>query len=1168
MLLVSNFFCMAQMNEITKLPEIQPKNPQAFQFTKFGEIPVGKYSGTLDFSIPIYTIKANGIEIPITLSYQSNGIKVIEEAGWAGLGWDISAGGSIVQNVIGTDDYGRYKRRLYPDLNCMLDYQNPVSQGTVWGANTTFFLNQDRPNDMRAFVGCNFTHEYATGEFDTSPDRFTFSFLNYSGEFHIDWETGKFECTTDKNIIIYSEENNQYTLPQRLVINVPEGHRFIFELKEETQAVLNFSQSETTGLGSSIDITNIEEKTSRVYRLVKIFTNKRDLINFNYEISPISKNFPLVNLSYTSYVRSLVQEDFGFPFSDGQITSRQVTQQPYSFLSSISFTGGSVQFLTSGRIDLKEARKLDKIEVKDRSDTVIKSFNFNYSYFVGHQLGTNWDNYLNVDTYTSGKTANELTHRLRLDSFQEKGLNPYQFTYNAEVLPKKTSYSIDYWGFYSGYMQNSSFFPNIYRFNMHRENTVFHKHSDNNKSPNQQYCKAGILEKVKYPTGGDSQFFWELNTFDNMKIPSATQGATLKYVNLTTIPGSTNQRDAVVLIEGGNTIFKGSATLSTRGCTNPEAYSSCKVKIQLFKKELMSYVQNHTGYQYGIKYVLAVSGLLDGSNTTLYNQYIQDVIYLNKLYDDPAEKLYSNLTYNLPEGVAVFSVYGGCGIYNGTTNSAQAGIVLSYRDYKPLTGISYGAGLRIKSTISTTSTGNVGSDALRKDYTYYGGKLMSPLVFFNRSAMNYYWSNDYGGVNIAYLMAFIGTKNVLSSSSFVSPSLDATGRYVGYDQVDEMQVSQSYRGETYKGTVSDYYHNTPIMAAATGAGNYTSISIPSPSPFPANGQQKKQETTDQEQRIIERTSYSYKKKINNVDWGVKIATTGNIWDMISGIVVFYPTYLIGVYPIISQKSLMSDMTAEKYFYGPGNASSVITSIKNMTYDAYDQLSYEKTYESNSDLLEKFYKYPYSYDNSDLNFSVLNQMKSNNVISTPVEEIMKVNSENVFAQRREYSLKTGGNLYEYPDIFTARRIKNYKTQADSGYQTDFNAYDSKCNPLEIVANGKTYSYIWGYGETLPVAVMENTVYATIAPALISDIKSKSNSGTESQLIIALQNLRNSLPNAMVTTYTYKPLVGISTVTDPKGLRTTYEYDSFGRLKFVKDNDGKVLSQNQYHYRTQN
>ena len=54
------------------------------------------------------------------------------------------------------------------------------------------------------------------------------------------------------------------------------------------------------------------------------------------------------------------------------------------------------------------------------------------------------------------------------------------------------------------------------------------------------------------------------------------------------------------------------------------------------------------------------------------------------------------------------------------------------------------------------------------------------------------------------------------------------------------------------------------------------------------------------------------------------------------------------------------------------------------------------------------------------------------------------------------------------------------------------------------------------------------------------------------------------NALVTTYTYKPLVGIASMTDPRGVVTNYEYDGFGRLKTVTQ-AGKVIEKYDYHFR---
>lgn len=64
---------------------------------------------------------------------------------------------------------------------------------------------------------------------------------------------------------------------------------------------------------------------------------------------------------------------------------------------------------------------------------------------------------------------------------------------------------------------------------------------------------------------------------------------------------------------------------------------------------------------------------------------------------------------------------------------------------------------------------------------------------------------------------------------------------------------------------------------------------------------------------------------------------------------------------------------------------------------------------------------------------------------------------------------------------------------------------------------------------------------------------------------LDELRMYPSDAQMTTYTYDPLNGITSVTDPSNFTVYYDYDAFGRLKFVKDKDGFIEKMNEYNYK---
>ena len=64
---------------------------------------------------------------------------------------------------------------------------------------------------------------------------------------------------------------------------------------------------------------------------------------------------------------------------------------------------------------------------------------------------------------------------------------------------------------------------------------------------------------------------------------------------------------------------------------------------------------------------------------------------------------------------------------------------------------------------------------------------------------------------------------------------------------------------------------------------------------------------------------------------------------------------------------------------------------------------------------------------------------------------------------------------------------------------------------------------------------------------------------------IDELRIYPANAQMTTYTYSPLIGKTTECDAESRVTYYVYDGFGRVAYIKDQDGNIVKTFQYHYK---
>jgi YD repeat-containing protein len=1156
MCFLTSFCGYAQMNENTNLPSVLPVNPTAAEFLKYDQVPVSPYTGVPNISIPIYNIKAKGLDIPVSLTYHSNGIRVSEEAGFVGLGWSLNAGGSIVQVVRGMDDFGYYKYHLIPDF---LDIESDIPESAL--GYTIYFgaADSDAHGDYK--INSN----YYNGQKDNEPDVFKFNFLSYSGEFILDWENEEFVCISDSKIKILSPNYTGSNTPSSFIICVPDGHRFYFVVGEKVQVVEDSGTSELYGgsLGTELAIHN--EYSSRVFNLTQITTNKGDVVNFNYISTDEVFNYPNVSKQIQYFPSDGASDGSEVPswVNTFDITRHiNLTKQSFSYIESIEFTNGKLTFTNSDRIDNIGAKKLDKIELYDVSGVtdLLKEFTFEYDYFVGHTDGTNWDEYLEFDDDIGfDKTDTELTYRLKLLSVTETGKNPYSFEYNSEQLPKKTSLASDYWGIYNGYLYNENFFPNIYRFQLEMDDDKFEDYiENNNKSASSQYAKAGVLEKISYPTGGYAYFDYELNSFDNYYIPDEDSSVGEKeYVHLTTGDGSADpsSETAIIVEEGASVSIACSYLLSTRGCDDlgyTAAYEDTYIRIQRFSTDLIPYIEASS---YGWQYAMNQLGIYGEtpSDEDAYEEYIIDEEYIKMDASSDDESILGDIDYNFESGVVVFTVYGGCGTYNGTENSSQASCTINYRNYTTIDQDEYaGGGLRISNIYF-----NDGSQSIVKSYDYEGGELISPMVYFQ----TYKYQHEFHtGNSTDFSVSFmLNDKLILNSSSFTSPT---SSNYVGYDKVTESNTINGvgYSVSNANGRIEYYYRNN---SDATGYGdgyinNY--VVMPGEENLPENGLLTKQLFYDSDGEKVKSVynTYSAVKDYSQYYYGVKSALKETLlMDEIHMFNSFYNVYQFGAYCHTLTESSQVKYSQENIISG----SDSITITTSYDYNDYNQLSYIKQIDSNSDIKESFLYYP-----ADIDETFASNMIDNYVYNPLIKKEVQVNSNLVSIDKYLYKTQAYSSSSYSSDVFVLDTYSNSsESEEDLEDRVIYHLYDDNGNVLEVSkAEDVHIVYVWGYNLMYPVAKIENASYDDIESlsAFGSDF-SLGDGGLSDAQETALRT-DESLSDALVSTFTYDPLIGMTSQTDPNGRTTYYEYDDFGRLEYIRDQDYNIIKTMAYHY----
>jgi YD repeat-containing protein len=1097
-----------------------PVSPEVATLGKFIDMPVGTYSGVPDISVPLYTVDYKSVSMPLELRYHASGIKVDQDASWVGLGWDMFNGGFITQTIVG-------------DLEEFVDqnFQHPAGFNQFAGRFLTGVYSGAAPIDRVSSWGCGAdagTTPYSQEEYNLirhylmrgwgQPDIYTFSFLGRSGKFVLD-------PVTKEPVVLKKSESFKIerlgTTPQSgWRIKTPDGMEFTFDLRAEGWSQRIISQT---------------------WRLSKIKSFDGTVITFEYLSSGTS----------TRSISESLQSDF-FEFQTGPYCPPSGSPDKPSvavgdfLVTKINTPKEVIEFVLEDRLD-PGYKRLKEIVIKDKVSLLPKkAFEFQYDYFEADQSGNTWY------SETNGKRLKLLS--VREAGYDNQGLrvhNPsYKFEYDDSIpFPQRTSYAVDYWGYYNGQRNNTTMLPDVVPLYVNTPTflsipkSILNTPYKANRGPSAVHMQVGMLKKITFPTGGYKVFTFEPHRFNNYTFYDATQ----------------------------MTEFDILESAYDQNATNSATHSK------------------HIGTLPITTIVTFTFGVTTGANSTgelTFSDVVPSYATLRKKFTDGTFSAPIR-TWSMPDNIDVRTVFnnnGGSwniseditlipepgveywvttylpdvlGPQNQSGKNATASCTYSYYAsiVDPGTASYYGSGLRIAKVQLYDESGSL-SYVRSYEYTKNGqptGKLLSPPSFLQSGARTYIkvTQNHYPPIVGCSDYFATTTKQLwtVTSGSNRSLQLSANGGYVGYSYVKV--VERSTKMESDVNSIVEYEfmnQDNPV-----GGGYYPEV------PLLSNGLPTKVSYRTKDNILVKKEVFNYFPATNHnrvihgytaedVYYGIDgCATPG---DGCGGDWTTGNRYLLRSYPVRSQFWQLTSKTVNDYV-----ASDSIITLTNYTYNTLGQLKTETTTNSRNDIVSKEYKYPIDYNPPTDPFPDTVVSNLNNKYFFPtIEEKQLLNAA---VQRKSINSFT----YNSPGKYVAKSV-NLKNNASTVLDfINYTSYSITGNPKEFKGkNGVSTVVLWGRNGTVPIAKIEGATLAQVNGQVNSTTVETMATASLRTELLKLYNLTN----CFVQVYIYDDKGQLIEIIDPSRTSTYFEYDAFGRFSLARDHDRNIIANYQYNY----
>lgn len=1132
------------LKSISSTPNIV--TPEVYNLGLYGNYPVDYSTGVPQINIPIYTIKSGSLSLPISFSYHASGIKVQQESSSVGLGWVLNAGGMITRQVRDIPDDGDElgfisSGNKIPVINNISDNNLPNLTVSSYGNNA---LLKSFYGTLTPMGGGNEWHN------DKYPDIFSIiTNMNLSGEFSYN-NNGEIVSTfVDKQKITCDFVKNKIS-----IIDI-DGTQYIFGRNDnggeafdlyDDQKEISYDVNE--GEDSATPLRKIPHSKSW-YLAEVISRDGKNKITFIYDET-------------VTYSKDLISESKGWPIGLDHLTTFVKVPYTKSFLST-----GAVKSRILKKIVFNEGW-VEFVLIKDRQDRtgIPRTSEIKIYSNTGllKQIILDNNNYFNRTGYSysiSNLKDLKLNNVKFLDS---KGLEDfkYSFEYNESVsLPERKSMAIDFWGYYNG-KENISLIPDQTADVVTNSFVLDASRFNNSKrETNFDYMKAFSLKKIIFPTKGYSVYEYEPNYF-------------LK----------SNQQNGLKLVDKSEILY---AIDNAFLCREKEYFAgiTSSVKKDIYFDNVVDNVVDITvffsDYQItnGQSMYAKITGLPDYPMGLLISHDPQDMYNFKavqkKLYVTSGSKISVEINTNQVKGN---SQYGPCG-------NPYISFSIGYKSAEKSSGLdeilpTQAGGLRIKKINNFDSSGEL---VTSKRYEY-GTKVKNNIgvgeIITNPYDVETYFQKIWPVIVCnPQSSPYYSTHNVFIITS--NPVLELglnNGNPVFYRSVSEYfedyksnnKLRTDYFYEKQENDIissGDIYLNSPTVINPSWKKSYLSKKIT----YKGNINYlpvKKEEynyINSQEQRI---------RTLNIREIGPETASIN--FNSSSCIPVFYVGdfknrfKFFNDYTSIGRRSL-SDKKVTNYFY-TNNKTDSITVYSKLFYTNTDnnQLSKERISFSNGTVQTTTYSYAHEKNNQ--------YLIDKNIIGIPLQTVT-TKTENAVTttisntdtkyptSQTEATNKTNG--LPLPIAIVSKTIDDNPTDIT---EITYDQYDERGNLLQYTTkSGVPTAIIYGYNGTLPIAKIEGATYAqvqTLATAIItaSDLDA-SDPTKESDFITTLDQFRSNsaLSNFQITTYTYDPIIGVTSITPPSGIREIYKYDTANRLEKVIDVNNNVLKEYNYNYK---